>query len=586
MRFLRMLTNAVAGGVLGAIYLSVIVLILNPQMPLVSTSAWHWFTAIVAFYGLHLSVAVYLLILVREVVASRPLYPGWLSVRLLAWLGAGFAAASAAITWGNLRGFRAVLGEAAAARLQTAAVAATVAALVLVGVAVLRYSFGRKGSRPAGVLLTLALLASVAVPVWVRGPGDLPVPAVARARTVETTAGAPTVFASMAPRVRILMLDGANLGLIRERAAAGLLPNLGRVLDRGAAIDLATLKPTQAEPVWTAAATGKYPPKTGVRSNAVFRVRPDDPDAIDLLPDYCFAYGLVYQRYVVAGSLTRESIRARTFWDIAADYGLVSGIVRWPLTTPASLSRGYLISDTFHLGSRSPLRLADARAGAPSSAVDVAREVFDAVQFPEAGGPVVTDSGDNPTGSGGRPLYLDQAYITAAEALEPLFAPHVTAVRMERLDALSHVYWADGQAARTGRRDTPESRLLDQAYVEVDRQVGRELARLRPGDLLLVVSGFGMERVSLPKQLLARVLLQPPLTGSHEGAPDGFLLAYGRHVLRADLPRGAIVDLAPTVLAYLGLPVARDMDGFARTDLFDRAYRRDHPVTFIGSHER
>jgi hypothetical protein len=586
MRFMRMLTNAVAGGMLGAIYLSVIVLILNPQMPLVSTSAWHWFIAIVAFYGLHLSVAVYLLILVREVLASRPLYPGWLSVRLLAWLGAGFAAASALITWGNLRGFRAVLGEAAAARLQTAAVAATVAAVVLVGVALLRYSFGRKGSRPAGILLTIALVTSVAVPVWVRGPGDMPVPPVARARTLEAPPAASAVLGARAPRVRILMLDGASLGLIRERAAAGLLPNLGRVLDRGAAMDLATLKPTQAEPVWTAAATGKYPPRTGVRSNAVFRARPDDADVIDLLPDYCFAYGLVYQRYVVAEALTREAIRSRAFWDIAADYGIASGIVRWPLTTPASQSRGYLISDTFHLGSQSPLRLSDARAGAPSSAVDVAREVFDAVQFPDAGAPPVANREDDPTGAGGRPLYLDQAYIAAAEALEPLFAPQVTAVRMERLDALSHVYWAEGQAARAGRRETTEGRLLDQAYVEVDRQVGRELGRLRQGDLLLIVSGFGMERVGIAKQLLARLLLQPTLTGSHEGAPDGFLLAYGTHVLRADLPRGAIVDLAPTVLAYLGLPVARDMDGFARTDLFDRAYRRDHPVVYVGSHEK
>ena len=50
--------------------------------------------------------------------------------------------------------------------------------------------------------------------------------------------------------------------------AAGQLPNFGTLLDRGATIDLATLKPTQAETVWAAAATGKYPPKNGVRSNS------------------------------------------------------------------------------------------------------------------------------------------------------------------------------------------------------------------------------------------------------------------------------------------------------------------------------
>ena len=30
----------------------------------------------------------------------------------------------------------------------------------------------------------------------------------------------------------------------------------------------------------------------------------------------------------------------------------------------------------------------------------------------------------------------------------------------------------------------------------------------------------------------------------------------------------SVVDVVPTVLYFLGLPVGRDMDGYARTDLF------------------
>jgi len=100
--------------------------------------------------------------------------------------------------------------------------------------------------------------------------------------------------------------------------------------------------------------------------------------------------------------------------------------------------------------------------------------------------------------------------------------------------------------------------------------------------------GSGWSRSVCPSACwrLARLLQQPDLTGSHEGAPDGFLLAYGREVAHADLRRGSIVDLAPTVLYYLGVPVGRDMDGYARTDLFVPAYRRQHPVTFISTHEK
>jgi len=584
MRYLRMFTNAVAAGVLGAIYLAVLVLILNPQVPLISATTARWFGALVSFYGLHLTVAVYIVILIREGIASRPLHPGWLSVRLLAWLGAVFAAVSAVITWLNLQGFRAVLGESAIGPMQTAAVAETIAAVVLVATAVLRYSFGQKGSRATGVLLTVALVASVAVPLWVRGPGEMPVPVVPR---VMAPTGAPdgtvSVLASVAPRVRLLLLDGASLGVIRERVAAGRLPNLGRILDRGAVMDLATLKPTQAEPVWTAAATGKYPAKNGVRSNAVFRTHTNDADVVDLLPDYCFAYGLVYQQYIQAELRTRADVRARPFWDIAADYGLASGIVRWPLTFPVTTStvfRGYLISDQFHAGSRSPLRLADARAGVPTSAVEIAREVFDDVAFQERPAVGVVPADELVIGS------HDLVYREAAARIEPQFAPHVTALRLTSLDAFSHAYWETVDPARPGRRVAEDVARLDAIYDEVDADVGIAIARLRPGDLLLVVSGFGMEPVSVPKRWLARLLGRPDLTGSHEGAPDGFLLAYGRDVARAQLPRGAIVDLAPTVLYYLGLPVGRDMDGFARTDLFVRAYSRSHPVTFISTHEK
>ena len=76
-----------------------------------------------------------------------------------------------------------------------------------------------------------------------------------------------------------------------------------------------------------------------------------------------------------------------------------------------------------------------------------------------------------------------------------------------------------------------------------------------------------MEPNALVKRLLAR-LIGGRTTGTHEPAPDGFLLAYGTNVAPGQYRRGSIVDLAPTVLYYMGVPVGRDMDGFARTDLF------------------
>ena len=76
-----------------------------------------------------------------------------------------------------------------------------------------------------------------------------------------------------------------------------------------------------------------------------------------------------------------------------------------------------------------------------------------------------------------------------------------------------------------------------------------------------------MERTPLVQALaLARSSARPMPPASHEAAPDGFLIAYGTNVAAGEYRRGSIVDLAPTVLYYMGLPVGRDMDGFARTD--------------------
>jgi hypothetical protein len=82
------------------------------------------------------------------------------------------------------------------------------------------------------------------------------------------------------------------------------------------------------------------------------------------------------------------------------------------------------------------------------------------------------------------------------------------------------------------------------------------------------------------------VLGEPELSGSHERAPDGFLLAYGTEVAPGRKMRASVLDVAPTVLYYLGLPVGRDMDGYARTDIFRREFALEHPITFIPSYDR
>jgi hypothetical protein len=95
-----------------------------------------------------------------------------------------------------------------------------------------------------------------------------------------------------------------------------------------------------------------------------------------------------------------------------------------------------------------------------------------------------------------------------------------------------------------------------------------------------------MQRLNPLKQMLGELLGDRGVTGTHERAPDGFMLAYGTSVEPGRRSRGSIVDVTPTILYYLGLPVGRDMDGFARSDLFNRAFTGERPIAFIPTHNR
>ncbi len=580
MRYLRMMTNAIAGGILVAAYITVLVLQLNPRMPLVSLAALRWTGAVLAFYTPYVSVGLFFLLLFREVMAGRALRPAWLSVRVLAWLGAFGAGGAAAITWANLNAVRGMLTESAALRMRDGVWITTACATVLLVIAIARYSFGRKGTRTAGALMTATMVASVAGPLWVRGPGETPVRPphrwLAPARIPQ------------APRVRLLLFDGGSLGFIRQRVAAGQLSHLARLLDHGAVMDLASIRPTQVAPVWVAAATGKTAEHNGVRSNGVFRVNDADVDVIDVLPDYCMAQGLVDQGFIRALDETSGSLQARTLWDILGDYGLTSGIVNWPLTYPAHASLGYVLSDRFDDAASSPLRLADARSGDPTTAVDVAREIFDAWQARPWHEVLTTFSRGEVQPIEVDRARWDRAYADTASSLEQQFALRFSAIRYEGLDAFGHIYLRQAQPDLFGdpRWAAPQRPVLDRYYGYLDGEVGKALRLMEPGDLLIVMSGFGMEPVALWKRLQARVLGGAELSGQHESSPDGFLMAYGSNVATGQFPRGSVTDLTPTVLYYMGVPVGRDMDGFARTDLFLSTFAMEHPVKYVASHEK
>jgi hypothetical protein len=576
-----MLSNSIVAGGTAAAYLVVLVLQINPALPLTTSSSWWLAATIWAAYGVNLAAACYALIVIRLVLATDPFSPGWFSVRVLSVFCAGAAVAATALMWLNLRGFRATLDDQAAQAMAIGAIAMTICAVAFVVLAILRFSVGQRGGRAGGLAVVVLIVASIGLPMLARGLGR---PQTLSARRLEIGASAAERYEA---RVILLAIDGASLDFVSPAAADGRLPNFGRLLDAGATLHLATLRPTQPGPVLAAMATGKLPSRNGVRSAATFTAANGSDAEIDLLPDFCFAHGLVSAGLLTESMQNADSLRALPLWSILGQAGLASTIVRWPLTFPARPLLGSLVTDQYHRASEIALALEEPGLTYPTELAEELRSDPGDVASAETSRPSVVPGAGYP---GDAPLALDRQYIAIADRLDARSPAPLLALRLQGLDTVSHYYLRQAMPRAFGDVSDEERRMygqvLEQYYRFVDAEIGRLLDRLGPNDLLLVVSPFGMEPLSPAKRLLEHTLGNAALSGSHERAPDGFLMAFGGPVKQGRLPRGAVVDVTPTVLYFLGRPVGRDMDGFARTDLFTREFTSTRPIVYIPTYDR
>ena len=583
MRYLRMLTNAALSGVLVAVYLAIMFLQVNPHLPLDPVQLWPLLVVVIGFYAIHATALFYALIVLRQLLSTELMSPGWLSLRLLSWLSAAAAAGAAVLMWLNLRGLRTALSEEAARRLTDGATALGVCALALLAIAVVHYSFGRRGSTVGASLFALAVVASVTLPVVARGQA-LPRPLGAYPLDVSDW----NVPAQGTSRVVMLLLDGASLDYILLATAEGRLPSFGRLIDSGAAMHLATLQPTQPGPVWATVATGKYPPQHGVISTSTYQVS-DDLAPLELLPDHCFAQALVFLGFFDESPASSASLRARPIWSILSSQGVSVGIVGWPLTHPVQPVRGFLVSDRFHQVAGAGFGPGSAEAAYPAEVLSIGEAAIRQTDGLLLSNTVVDDESALPPPAPVAPIWRDRVYGTVTRALRDRFEKvRFLAVRYRGLDLAGHRFLPAGTSASFGddRGTRGDAASLEAYYNHVDEEVAAILDFLSPDDLLMVVSGFGMEPVSVAKRLLAQAVGDPDFTGTHENAPDGFILAYGSAVEPGRRIRGSVVDVAPTVLYFLGVPVARDIDGVARTDLFTQVFTDSQPITFVRSYDR
>ena len=137
MRYLRMFTNAIVAGALGAAYVFLVILQLNPSLRLRPITLAALALGAGAYYTIGLTALVYLVLVVRRVLGREGFSPAWISVRVITWLCAVSTAAGALIMWTNVGTFRLVLEPATVRGMTEGAIvlAAAAALLTLAGIA-------------------------------------------------------------------------------------------------------------------------------------------------------------------------------------------------------------------------------------------------------------------------------------------------------------------------------------------------------------------------------------------------------------------------------------------------------------------
>jgi hypothetical protein len=576
-RFLRMSTNSLAAGVLTAAYVLVLFSLLNPSLSRNPRELAACATTLGVFYAVWGSAAAYVLLLGRALFGRVRFSPAWISVTVVAWLAAAASAGGALLMWANLRTFSLVL-EATTVRglTRSAIVMAAVSGLLLLTAVLQRRGAHR---RVLAAWVVSLCVTSIAVPLALadgRSAATLDTPPLGELVDVPP--------ADRPARVTIIALDAGSLEFITNATSEGRLPNFGRILDAGAVAHLATLHPTSADAVWAAVATGKLPQKNGVRSAAVYRLAGRPSSSIELLPDFCFAAGLARFGLLTEEPRTSASLRTRPLWTILSAARLRVGVVNLPLTSPASAVRGFMVSDTWARHDERAIDRSGSNRLYPADLEDMARA--------SRAGTGVLPAPLNGLAERYRAAILtDRLYERVYQALAAADPVDVSMRRFQSFDVIGHYFLRYAMPQRFGDVSDEDRRrfggVLEAEYTIVDEALGVAIETLGPDDLLLVMSPYGMEPLSIGKRLIELLIGDPETSGSHEGAPDGFLMAYGASVARTrQLRRASVVDVLPTVLYYLGLPVARDMDGYARADLFLQSFTDERPITFIPTYDR
>lgn len=318
-------------------------------------------------------------------------------------------------------------------------------------------------------------------------------------------------------RVLILGIDGLEWDLLNRYFEEGRLPAIRRLVKRGASGRLKTVSRASPE-IWTSIATGRLPEAHGIRGYTD----------------------------------TSDMRKVKAFWDILSEYGKRIILVNWWCTYPAEEIDGINISSNALRG---------------NFARKLPHTIFPESRYDELSA-IMLEKGDRraPEFVMGSTLEKYWWEVDFERVARHLLAErwNLFAIYFHQIDFASHKWTAEvfdqkkGKFIKKASEEKAEElwKTIDFYYENMDRMVSDFLGSVGPDTLVILVSDHGWAYDGR----------------EHYHKPDGVIIVCGPDVKRGvEIEGASVLDVLPTVMYAMNLPVSRELAGKALTGIFTRA---------------
>ncbi len=361
----------------------------------------------------------------------------------------------------------------------------------------------------------------------------------------------------LAKKVLLIGWDAADWKVINPLMDAGLMPTLNGLVNEGVIANLATLDPPLSPMLWTSIATGKTADQHGILGF----VQPDTENG-GIKP--------------VLGS----SRKVKALWNILSHEGFKTSVVGWWPSHPAEPINGAMVSNFFQQATApygEPWPVAKGSVHPPALESRLAKFRVHPGEITAAHvGPFVPLLHEIDQEKDRRPATVANiiAHAATIQAVATLIMEDYPwdfmAVYFDAIDHFGHGFMRFHPPKREGIPDELYrlySDVVSAGYMFHDMMLDRLLELAGPDTTVILLSDHGfhsdhLRPVGIP---------QEPAGPAAEHRSHGILCMRGPGILKDERIYGAsLLDVAPTVLHVLGLPVGRDMKGKVLVQAFEQ----------------